>query len=146
MTPSQIWYAAAILLFVLEMITPGFVLANIAVAALAAGVTAEFGGSLIWQLGVFALVGMVSYFTVRPLLRRALASTDTPQASGVDALLGRVVIVTETITSDGTQGRVQVDGDSWRAISLRATQMESGTHVRICGIESTILVAEELTT
>lgn len=146
MTPSQLWYAAAILLFVLEMITPGFVLANIALAALAAGIAAEFGGSLVWQLVVFAVVGLVSYFTVRPFLRRVLASTDAQQASGVDAILGRVVIVTEMITSDGMQGRVQVDGDSWRAVSLRATELESGAHVRICGIESTILVVEELTT
>lgn len=145
MTPSQLWYAAAIVLFILEMITPGFVLANIALAALAAGIAAELGGSLVWQLGLFAVVGLVSFFTVRPLLRRALLTTEATHSSGVDALLGRIVTVTEMITSDGTKGRVQVDGDSWRAVSLRATEIHPDTHVRICGIESTILVVEELT-
>lgn len=145
MTPSQIWYACAILLFILEMITPGFVLANVALAALAAAIVADIGGSLTWQLITFVVVGLVSFVTVRPFLRRPRASTLEQQPSEVDALLGRVVIVIDMITSDGTQGKVLVDGQVWRALSLRATEIHPNTRVRICGYESSILVVEETT-
>lgn len=126
------------------MITPGFVLANVALAALAAAIVADVGGSLPWQLITFVVVGLVSFVTVRPYLRRPRASTLEQQPSEVDAMLGRVVVVTEMITSDGTQGKVQVDGQSWRALSLRATEIHPSTRVRICGYESSVLVVEEV--
>ena len=144
MTPSQLWYAAAVVLFLLEMITPGFVLANIALSALAAGISAELGGSLEWQVGLFAVVGLLSFLTLRPLLRRKHSYTESQQPSDAEELLGRVVLVTEMITSDGTHGHVQVDGHDWHAISLRATEINLGAQVRICGIEATTLVVEEV--
>jgi membrane protein implicated in regulation of membrane protease activity len=144
MTPSQLWYAAAVLLFVLEIITPGFVLAPLALGALAAGIGAELGAALQWQLGLFVLGTGVGFVVVRPLLRRARPSSDTDEHGQTDALLGRVAVVTQLITSDGVHGEVQVDTIQWRAVSRRATALHPGTKVRICGVESTTLVVEEV--
>lgn len=79
MTPSQLWYAAAVLLFVLEIITPGFVLAPVALGALAAGIGAELGATLQWQLGLVILGTGLGFVVVRPLLRRARPSSDTDE-------------------------------------------------------------------
>ena len=43
MTETQIWLIIAIVLFILEIISPGFVLANCGVAAIAAAGAAWFG-------------------------------------------------------------------------------------------------------
>ncbi|MEN9796222.1 MAG: hypothetical protein RLZZ150_1199 [Bacteroidota bacterium] len=144
MTPSQLWYAAAVLLFVLEIITPGFVLAPIALGALAAGIGAELGATLQWQLGLVVLGTGLGFVVVRPLLRRARPSSDTDGHEQTDELLGRVAVVTQLITSDGVHGEVEVDSSPWRAVSLRATELHPGTQVRICGVESTTLVVEEV--
>lgn len=144
MTPSQIWYAAAVVLFILEMIIPGFVLAPIALGALCAGISASLGGTMVWQLGAFILVTALSFLTVRPFLRRARPHSDPDDRMQTDALLGRMVVVTEQITSDGTHGAVEVDSTHWHAISLRATELQSGTLVRICGVEPAALVVEEV--
>src|SRR5688572_2287854 len=117
MTETQIWLIVAIVLFILEIITPGFVLANFGVAAIAAAGAAWFGWSLTAQVVVFVIACIVSFFTVRPLLMRTVLKKGKAEPTGIDALIGRETRVAEMIPDGPETGRVQVDGDSWRAKS-----------------------------
>ena len=130
------------MLFILEVITPGFVLANLAVAAIAASAAAWFGASLSVQLIVFVATCLVSFITLRPLLRRTIMKGKHVVPTGTDALIGRVVRVTEDIPTPPETGRVQIDGDSWQAISQHATAIAMGTTVRILRVESASVYVE----
>lgn len=142
MTPAQTWLVVAIVLFILEIITPGFVLANVAVAAMAAAIAAWLDASFTVQTIVFAVTCLISFFTVRPLLHKMFPPSQSSVPTGVDALPGRVAIVTDGIGVPPYTGRVQIDGDSWSARSSNDIPIEVGTSVRIVRVESTTLVVE----
>lgn len=141
MTESQIWLIIAIAFLILEIITPGFVLANFAVGAIGAAITAFFGGALAIQLIVFAVMCLISFITIRPILRRTLLKDDKNQVqTGAAALVGRTTVVTERIPNDLERGRVQIDGDSWQAVSADSNAIEVGERVRVLSVDSTTVV------
>jgi membrane protein implicated in regulation of membrane protease activity len=144
MTPAQIWLATAILLFILEIITPGFVLANFGVAALAAAVAAWMDASLTMQVIVFCIAAIISFVTVRPLLRRTVFRDAKKVRTGGEALVGRVGKVTDHIPTPPDAGRVQIDGDNWRAFSVHGQPIPSGATVRVIRVESASIHVEQI--
>ncbi len=140
MSASQLWLIAAIVLFILEIVTPGFVLANFAVASMAAAVAAWLDASTTVQVVVFVIASLVSFVTVRPLLRRTILKDTEVVPTNVDALVGRTAKVTEAIPTPPDAGRVKVDGDSWAAISSTGTAIPAGTIVRVDKVDSTVLI------
>jgi len=141
MTETQIWIIAGIILFILEIVTPGFVLANFGVAALAAAAASWLGAGITVQVIVFVVSCLISFVTVRPLLSRTMNTGKTTR-TGTDAVIGRVVRVTDAIPEPPEAGRVQIDGDSWRAMSVHGSPIDEGARVRVIRIESTTVFVE----
>ncbi|MCO6465731.1 MAG: NfeD family protein [Bradyrhizobiaceae bacterium] len=144
MTAEQIWLAAAILLFILEIFTPGFVLANFGVASMVAAGAAWIGGDLVMQVSAFVLTCFLSFITLRPFLRNTFEKNMTNTPTGVDALIDREAIVTEAIPGGLQYGRVQIDGDSWRAIADDRQPVELGAAVRILSVDTTTLTIKRI--
>lgn len=144
MSAMQIWLIAAIALFILEIITPGFVLANFAVASLAAALSAWMGADTTMQIVVFVVVALISFVTLRPILRRTLYKNKRHFRTGADAIVGRSVHVTETIPVPPGTGRVQIDGDSWRAAALSKKVIEAGAVVIVVSVDSSTVIVTEI--
>lgn len=137
MSTPLLWLVAALVLFLLELLTPGFVLACFGVGALFACLPALFGWHIIVQVLFFAIGSILSLFLLRPLVNKKKSST---QATGVDALRGRVGRVVRTIEGDSKQGRVAIDGDEWPAIASNSNEtIPEGCRVEVIGNESIIL-------
>ena len=136
----QLWLVAALLLFALEVITPGFILACFGLGALLAIPAALFEWSWLVQIICFCVGSLVALWLLQPMMCRWFASHDAK--TGMDALIGRHVFVTETIPTGDAGGRVAVDGDSWRAISHSSQDLPVGQEVRIVGYKSVILEVE----
>ncbi|MDZ4744844.1 MAG: NfeD family protein [bacterium] len=143
MSAMQLWLIAAIVLFILEIITPGFVLANFAVASLASALSAWFGADTTMQTVVFVVVSLVSFVTLRPLLRRTLYKNKRRTRTGAEALIGRAVKVTETIPLPPGMGLVQIDGDSWRALTLNNRAITPGTIVTVVRVDSSTVIVTD---
>ena len=139
----QIWAVIAVLGLILELTSGDFFLMCIAIGAAGAAITAPFA-NIYWQIGVFALVTLVSLFQVRPFVLRYLHRNDSKCVSNADALLGRKGRVSETIPAGGF-GYVAIDGDQWRAVAANDEEIAAGTRVRIVCRESTIVTVELLT-
>ena len=58
--------------------------------------------------------------------------------SNADALIDRQGRVVETVKADGF-GRVQIDGDIWKAVTNEPADIPEGRNVRVVGRESTII-------
>lgn len=138
----QLWLVAALILFALEVITPGFILACFGVGALLAIVPALFGGSWLIQAIFFGVGSLLALWLLKPLMARWFAARDTK--TGMDALIGRKAFVSEAIKVGDGGGRVAVDGDSWRAISTVAHDLPAGSEVRITGYTSLVLQVEPI--
>lgn len=136
-----LWTIAASLLLALELTSGDFYLTCLALGAIAAVLTDLCQLPFWLQLLVFALVTAASIFFLRPYLVRTIHRNADARLSNTDALLGRIGRVTEDITPDAC-GRVQIDGDSWKARSEHGQTFTAGQHVRVTGLESVIISVE----
>ena len=139
----QIWIVLAALLLVAEMLAPGFWLACVAIGCLAAGITGLLPIGLVGQVAVFALATDGSLLGLRPLLlRRFLRSRSTDLRTNVDALIGKTGYVSLRIEAGSRPGRVIVEGEDWRGVSVDDITLEPGTKVTVLQVDGTTLVVE----
>ena len=106
----------------------------LAVGAVAAAVIAGFGGDIVVQVLVFAVVSVALIAVVRPIAARHRA--ERPQlATGIDALKGKQAVVLERV--DGSSGgRIKLAGEIWSARSLDVDRAyEVGQEVDVVDIE-----------
>lgn len=138
------WIIAALLLFIAELFVPGFWLACVAIGALVAGIVALLPIGLPLQVVTFAVGTMASFIGVRPfLVRHFQLGAGHGVRTNVDALLGKVGLVSERIDPATHRGRVIVDGEDWRGASVDNTVLEPGTHVMVIQVDGTTLVVEK---
>lgn len=140
----QYWLIAAIVLVIVEICTASFGSICFAVGAGVATIVAALGGSFIWQIVVFAVVSMLTFMFLRPIVIRWLDSRSKEVKTNADALVGRKGIVSERIDAAQHTGRVAIDGDDWKAVSQDGSVIEKGASVEILKIDSIILTVRSL--
>ena len=132
-----IWLIAAAVLLLLEVFTPGFLLACLAVGAAGASAGAAFGWSIEIQLVLFSIFSGLSLWLLRPMLRTWFAATGAK--TNHDALIGAVGRVESDVTA-GHRGYVKIDGDSWAFEADR--DFAADTKVRITHREGNVVTVE----
>lgn len=144
MDPQYWWLIAGILLFLIEIFTPGFFAASLGIGAFFASAAAFLGWSIEIQLLIFSLISVISIFVFRPLIKKYFYTTaDVP--TNADALIGKQGLVVQAVDENNTQGRVAIDGDEWQYIMANpATQVKKGDRVRVVGRDSIVLTVELL--
>lgn len=116
MTLAYIWLIAGILFFILELLTPGFVVACFGVGCLLSAIAGFCGGGIILQIILFCLGSFAALFFLRPLLQRYTRQGKETK-TGIDALVGRVAKVVVPIEGKSQKGRIALDGDEWPAFA-----------------------------
>ena len=133
-----LWAVLAMGCLVMEMSSGDFYITCFGIGALCS-LVASFVGVPFWaQVIVFALFSVLSIYFLRPHLVKMLDAEGKQRKSNVDAIIGRVGRVTETIKV-GDYGRMKLDGDDWKAESDATEDLPIGTKVRIVGRESIIV-------
>ena len=133
------WFLAALGLAGVEILTVDLFFLMAAAGAVAAGVGAIAGISVVWQFVVFGVVSILLIGVVRPI---ALRHVRVPAAkTNVDLLVGAEAIVLEQV--DGRDGRVKVGGEIWSARASDDTViLEPGTKVTVDSVAgATVLVS-----
>jgi len=138
----QIWIVVAIVCLILELTAGDFFIICFSIGALFAALTAAFGGGVYWQLSAFALFTLVCLFWVRPFAKRYLRHGEDSRISNADALIGRQGKVVETVKAGG-YGRVQIDGDIWKAVTKDSEDIQEGSTVIVTDRVSTIITVEK---
>jgi membrane protein implicated in regulation of membrane protease activity len=139
----QLWAVVAIVCLILELTAGDFFIICFSIGAFFAAIVAALGGGGYLQLLAFSVFTLISLFWVRPFAKRYLHKGEDTRVSNADALMGRQGRVVEAVKSDGF-GRVQIDGDIWKAVTNEAHDIPEGTNVRVVGRESTIITVETL--
>jgi len=104
-----IWLAAVVVFLILELATPTLIFACFVVGSLVSGVVSLFGPENYYlQIGVFVAVSVVLLPLTRSMAKKI--TKESPQKSNVDALIGKVGLVTKTIDPD-LGGQVRFEGD-----------------------------------
>ena len=139
----QVWAVVAVICLILEMTAGDFFIICFSIGAVFAAITALIGGNIYWQLLLFAIFTLISLFWVRPFAQRYLHKGEDNRVSNADALMGRQGRVVESVKADGF-GRVQIDGDIWKAVTNEPQDIVAGKNVRVVGRESTIITVETI--
>ena len=136
-----IWIVAAAALAAGEILTLGFFLGPIALAALVAALVALAGAGVELQVAAFVLASIASLAVVRPLVKRHLRMP-AHLRTGTAALVGETALVLEQV--DGNGGRVRIGGEIWSARAYDEDQViEPGARVSVLAIKgATALVSE----
>ena len=139
----HIWLMASILFFISEIVIPSFVVFNFGVGSLMGCMAASVNLSLEWQLLFFSLSTIASFFLIRPALKKWAYKRSHQVATNVDAMIGRIGVVSETIDHKHNTGRVKLDGDDWKARCPKGNKIERDTLVRVVKVDSIVLEIEE---
>jgi len=140
-TNWQLWVILGFLLLIVEMFTPGFVLACFAVACIPPAVMTYFRVfDIRTQLMVFGVSTLLVFFFLRPAVLRFLTNRKETRESNADALMGRKGTVVKTISSDGTSGGyVKVEGKTWWSFSPEKLEIPEGTRVVVSKVRGASL-------
>lgn len=139
----QMWAVIAVVCLILELTAGDFFIICFSIGAVFAAIMAAVGGGIYLQLLMFAVFTLISLFWFRPFAQRYLHKGEDNRVSNADALLGRQGRVVETVKADGF-GRVQIDGDFWKAVTNETADIPEGRNVRVVGRESTIITVESI--
>jgi membrane protein implicated in regulation of membrane protease activity len=137
-----IWMIAAGALAVGEIVSMGFFLGPVAIAALIGAAVAAAGVGVGGQLAVFVVATVASLAVLRPVARRHLI-TPPRIRTGTAALQGESAVVLEPVDRDG--GQVKLGGEVWSARAfVEGEAFAEGARVRVVRIVgATALVDEE---
>jgi membrane protein implicated in regulation of membrane protease activity len=139
----QLWAAIALICLILELTAGDFFIICFAIGAVPAAIVAAIGAGTYYQIVVFVVVTLVSLFYVRPFAKRYLHKGEDKRISNADALLGRQGRVVEPIQAGGS-GRVQIDGDIWKAVTKSEIDIPEGANVVVVDRASTIITVEKM--
>lgn len=132
-----IYLILAVLCFIGEVFTMDFSLTCFGLGLLGASLTSWLGFGLGWQVIVFVAVSLALFIAIRPVALKHLYHNSKHVKTNVDALIGRTVTVLTPPDERDRIGRVQTDGDNWRAhFSAPAAQ---GADARVEKVEGNTL-------
>jgi membrane protein implicated in regulation of membrane protease activity len=136
-----LWVIAAGVLAVGEVVTMGFFLGPIAIAALIAALAALVGGGTVVQFLVFIVCSVASIGFLRPIARRHM-HTPAQIRTGTAALVGSRAVVLERVDADG--GSVKIGGEVWSARSYdEDNAYEPGARVEVMKIDGATALVHE---
>ena len=139
MTPVTLWFAIGVFLLVLEMFTPGFFLASIAVGAFLASGTAWLGGPASLQLLAFIIGGGISLISIRPIFKNYLGANGIP--TNAEAMIGKESIAASNVYA-GEHFYSDIDGVPWDCKC--DLSLSKGDTIRVLSLESTVLNMEKI--
>ena len=138
-----LWLLLLIVFLVAELITVGLVSIWFAAGALVALLVAALGGGIGLQIGAFLVVSVILLAATRPFAKKVINSRT--QKTNVDALIGKEVIIRESVNNLKQAGTAFVEGKEW---TVRAADehvlLEEGTTARVVDIQGVKLIVEPL--
>jgi len=137
------WTLVAVLLIIIEILSAGFVLGSLGLAAFITAIVAYIGFPIEFQLIVFIASSLVIFFALRPIAKKYLAPKKKIETN-VHRLIGKKAVVIETIDNFRQTGRVKIDGDDWRARTESQEVIPVGREVVIKVVDSATLIVSLL--
>lgn len=122
-----IWFALAILLLVVELVTTQFVSIWFSASALITGVVVAIFDEmqLIWQIVIFVALSVVALVATKPLVKK-ITGKPKDAKTNLELNIGKTAVVIETIDNIKETGAVKINGLVWTARSDDGSIIEQG--------------------
>lgn len=138
-----VWIAVALLTLIAEAFTMALTSIWFTIGAIAAMIANLLGAAEWLQIVIFAAVSILVLLFARPFCKKVLKIGATK--TNVDAIPGKIGIVSEEIHPvDGT-GLVKLDGQIWSAKPKDGySVIPAGTSVRVTAVEGVKVIVEPI--
>jgi len=133
------WFAAAGVLLVVEMLTVDLLFASLAFSALLAAGANALGFGVAIQGVVFGVGAVSSLMFLRPIALRHLKKKPADHATNIEALIGAPALTLSVVSEN--EGLVKLSGETWSARSNKG-EIESGARVEVVAIEGATAVVK----
>ncbi|GCD76727.1 MAG: NfeD family protein [Thermaurantimonas sp.] len=142
-TGTQWWIIAGILLLILEIFTPAFFAAALAVGCFITAVFSYLGTPTEISWLIFSAVSIITVIYLRPLAKKMYNGKQLK--TNAEAMIGRTAVAETDINTVQPEGYVKLDGVSWKAVLAdSSTSVFKGDHVKIVGYESIVLKVKKV--
>jgi len=138
-----LWSIVGIILVVIEMLTVSFFAIFLALAAFVAAIVGIFINDIYIQIGVFAVISVITTIIGKPFLKKYFKVNVSKKASNIDAFAGKTGIVTKDI-KEFHIGQVKVEGAIWSALSSVDVDLPEGTKVEVESVDGVKLIVKRL--
>ena len=131
------WFIAALVLTLIEILTPGFVILWFGVSAAIVAVLDLLGlHDTVWQVLIWIALSLLMVAMSRTFFKTIFVkSPGENYRTNVDVLIGKNAIVTEQIDNIKGTGRIKVEGQDWAARSEDNSIIPQGKTVEIAKYE-----------
>ena len=133
------WFAAAGVLLIVEILTVDLLFASLAFSALLAAGANALGFGVAIQGVVFGVGAVSSLMFLRPIALRHLKKKPADHATNVEALIGAPAVTLSAVTE--LEGLVKLSGETWSARTNKG-EIESGARVEVVAIEGATAVVK----
>jgi inner membrane protein len=139
--PELLWFLAGLILFLLELVIPGFVIFFFGFGAwITALICLVFHPGLNLQIIIFAATSVLSLLALRRMIQKKIFYGKNDQALSVeDEFTGKVALAL-TDFGKGKNGKVEFKGTTWNAES--SSEIDEGQSVIIIEKQNFNLIVE----
>jgi len=139
--PEIFWFVLGLVLFLAELIIPGFFIFFFGLGAWVTAVVCLIGNPGVnLQIIIFAFVSVLSLVTLRKIIQKKFFYSKGNESEEVeDEFTGKEAIVISAIGPD-VVGKVEFKGTTWKAESK--SELKEGQSVIITGKESFKLIVK----
>lgn len=130
----QYWLIAAGLFFIAEIITTGFLVFWLGIAALITMCVSFFVQDLFILSVIFIITSAVLILATKPFVKKFIHN-DNETKTNAFSIIGKKAIVTKDIDSINGTGQIKVDGEVWSAEGEDGSNIEKQTEVEILKID-----------
>ena len=130
-----IWLIAAGVFFVVEIMTVGFMVFWLGVAALLACIVSLFTESLVIQTAVFVISSALLLFLTRPFVEKFITKKEPNVKTNAYSIIGKEAKVTKTFDEDSKIGQIKVGSEKWTAKAKDDDILNEGDRVKIEAID-----------
>lgn len=128
-----IWLIIAGLFLVIEMITVGFLVFWLAIAALLTMLVSFITDNIIIQTTVFVISSGILLFFTKPFVSKYVTNNTT--VTNAFNIIGKRATVTQDIIPSKSTGQIKVESEVWSAKSENDLEISKGTEVEILDID-----------
>ena len=132
----------SIIFGIIEIMNASFFIIWFGIGALGAMIVSLITSSLVIQFLVFLIISTALLFTTRKLASKVTSPNIT--RTNVDAVIGKIGIVTEDIPALDNPGIVKIAGEMWSAISADSQPIKKGLKVEVLQVKGVRLVVQIL--
>lgn len=130
-----IWLIAAGIFFIVEILTVGFMIFWLGVAALVACIVSLFTSNIIIQTSVFVIVSALLLLLTKPFVDKFIVKKEDSVKTNVYSIIGKEATVVTSFDNSSKIGQIKVGSEKWTAKSKYDEVLSEGDSVMVDSID-----------